>query len=249
MSSVREERAAGARGDGGEAGYNLVILMVLITLLNIAVAMAMPLWSTAMRRDREEELIFRGLQYAEAIRVFEQRQGRLPVRLEELLEVEPRSIRRLWEDPITGSRRWGVLFASGPQGDLPGEPPTGTSGLPAPAAPAGEPNGGGEGAGAASGQTLTRGPIRGVYSRSRDEAIKTFLGRQRYHQWHFTIELVANAQASPHVQGVNWSPRMGAQWIGRPFRPGLGPVQPGAPPPGTPPPGTPLQPSAGRRSG
>ena len=52
------------------AGYNLVALVVGITVLSILTAAAMPLWSTAIRRDKEEELISRGLQYAEAIRVF-----------------------------------------------------------------------------------------------------------------------------------------------------------------------------------
>jgi len=64
-----------------EAGYNLVILMVTMTLLNIALAIALPKWSHVIRREREEELISRGFQYAEAIRIFQNRFQRLPVRL------------------------------------------------------------------------------------------------------------------------------------------------------------------------
>ena len=91
--------SAGGRGGQGvrvfgrgnsDAGYNLVMLMVLVTVLNIAVAASLPAWSAVIRRDKEEELIFRGLQYAEAIRVFKQRFQRDPVRLEELIEVAPR---------------------------------------------------------------------------------------------------------------------------------------------------------------
>ena len=52
-------------------GYNLVALMVLVAVINITVAAALPSVSQAMRREREAELIFRGLQYAEAIRVFQ----------------------------------------------------------------------------------------------------------------------------------------------------------------------------------
>ena len=51
------------------AGYNIVILAVAITVLNILVAKALPLWSHVIQREKEEELIFRGLQYAEAIRI------------------------------------------------------------------------------------------------------------------------------------------------------------------------------------
>jgi hypothetical protein len=32
--------------------------------MNIMVAAAIPLWRTAIRREKEEELIFRGFQYA-----------------------------------------------------------------------------------------------------------------------------------------------------------------------------------------
>jgi len=45
-----------------------------------------------IRREKEEELVFRGLQYAEAIRVFQNRFQRPPIRLQELIEVEPRSM-------------------------------------------------------------------------------------------------------------------------------------------------------------
>ena len=51
---------AQAPGRHAEAGYNLVVLIVAITVLNIAVAAVLPLWSTAIRREKEEELVFRG---------------------------------------------------------------------------------------------------------------------------------------------------------------------------------------------
>ncbi len=98
-----------------EQGYNLVILMVLVTLMNIAIAVALPTWSNVAKREKEEELIFRGFQYAEAIRVFQKNHGRLPISLEELVEREPRSIRQLFKDPITGGD-WGLLVQGGPGG-------------------------------------------------------------------------------------------------------------------------------------
>jgi type II secretory pathway pseudopilin PulG len=84
-----------------QRGYNLVMLMVAITVLNIMVAVSLPMWSQEIQREKEEELISRGFQYVEAIRVFQNRFQRMPVRLEELLEVKPRCIRRLWKDPMT----------------------------------------------------------------------------------------------------------------------------------------------------
>ncbi len=95
-----------------QGGYNLVALMVLIAVLNIGVAASLPHWSKLAQRDKEEELIFRGLQYAEAIRIFQKRTGRFPTRLEELVEVEPRSIRQLWTDPLNDEPEWGLILAA-----------------------------------------------------------------------------------------------------------------------------------------
>src|SRR6478672_303088 len=95
LSAVR------SRPRGSEAGYNMVMLIVALTVLNILVAAMLPLMSTEIQREKEEELVFRGFQYAEAIRLFHQRTSRYPVKLEELLETKPRVIRQLWKDPMT----------------------------------------------------------------------------------------------------------------------------------------------------
>jgi len=92
------------RRPSSQRGYNLVMLMIAITVLNIMVAVSLPMWSQEIQRDKEEELISRGFQYVEAIRVFQNRFQRMPVRLEELLEVKPRCIRRLWKDPMTDEK-------------------------------------------------------------------------------------------------------------------------------------------------
>ena len=237
------------RARRGEAGYNLVILAVAITLLSIALAAELPAWSTAAKREREEELIFRGLQYAEAIRVFQQRFGRLPNRLEELIEVEPRSIRQLWTDPMTGELDWRLVRGNAPVGmepgtQQPGQEIGGDAGL-------GDDTGLGEldpeeeqnlpdgGAGL--------GPIRGVRSRSTDEALKTFFDKERYDQWLFTVDLLMSGGGVRRSGGAGVPipvqiTRLSSRWIGRPFREGLNPAgmapdqQPGdfglgAPPP------------------
>ncbi len=66
------------RGKKTEAGYNLVVLMVALTVLQHPDRAALPKWSHVIRRDKEEELISRGFQYAEAIRIFQNRFQRLP---------------------------------------------------------------------------------------------------------------------------------------------------------------------------
>ncbi len=87
-------------------GYTLAGLMIVLIVLEIAIAIAVPLWSGAAKRDREEELIFRGLQYAEAVRVFQQLEGRLPAGLKELAEHEPRVLRQAWTNPIKYEDGW-----------------------------------------------------------------------------------------------------------------------------------------------
>ena len=207
-------RHDGAPARRGEAGYNLVMLMVLVTVLNILVAAALPTWTSIEQREREEELIFRGLQYAEGIRVFQSRYGRLPFRLEEMVETEPRSIRQLWPDPMTGEVNWGILYDKG--GGVPQRIDSqGTDLVPGgtglrPGGTGLEPSAGGE--------VVTQGPILGVYSRADGEAIKTFDGKDRYSEWEFTVNLV-----NQRLQGGSAPPQPVEGDDGRPTVRGLGP--------------------------
>lgn len=205
------------------AGYNLVMLMVLVTLLNIAVAVSLPAWSAVIRRDKEEELIFRGLQYAEAIRVFKIRFTRDPVRLEELFEVKPRAIRRLWKDPMTDKADWRLIPAQGPPG-LQTEDPNGRKGEPDPEneEPEGEPEEEDDSFGAPK-KEIQVGPFKGVQSRSRKTSFLLFNGKERYDEWHFTADLFATP-STPGGDPTGMSPPR-ARWIGRPFPAFLQPPQ------------------------
>ena len=217
---------------GDQSGYNLVILVVAITVMNILVAAAIPLWRTAIKREKEEELISRGFQYAEAIRVFQHRYGRLPARLEELVEVKPRCIRRLWGDPVTGKRDWvpvRVMASNNVDRDEGKDKPDGDEDADGRDEPDAEPAPGSGGPATIDG-SAGLGPIRGVRSRSKAEAIKSMFGQTRYDQWQFTVELLQSGGVvnvggvgSVGVAGVPAAaaPRISAKWIGRPFRPGL----------------------------
>jgi type II secretory pathway pseudopilin PulG len=210
----------------GEAGFNLVILMMAVTVMMILVAAALPAWSNAVRRDKEEELIFRGLQYAEAMRVFQQRFGTLPSRLDDLVKTEPRSIRQLFPDPMTGKVDWVVIRANAPADTQGGQSLGGEVGVDDGREP--EEGGEAEASGGLDGGldgSVGMGPIRGVRSRSQERALKTFLDKDRYDQWLFTVELL---QGPPNLalEGVGVPAQQGglklsARWIGRPFRPGL----------------------------
>ena len=227
MVSRRRQRRASARPAGrrGEAGYNLVMLMVLVTALNVLVAAALPTWTSIEQREREEELIFRGLQYAEGIRVFEARFGRKPMRLDELAKVRPRSIRQLWVDPMTGEADWGLIL-------------DGTGGVPQPGTPGGKDLTGGSGlepSGGPQGQVVAQGPFVGVYSRAEGEAIKVFDGKDAYSEWQFTVDLLTRrlgggAPPPPPGEGPDGRPTIPVgstgpqgQQLGGLFQPGGGP--------------------------
>ncbi len=94
-----------------ESGFTLVALMIILIVLNVAVATAMQLWSKIAQREQEEELIFRGLQYAEAIRVYQLRYNRPPTSLDELMEARPRVLRQRWADPLSESGEWKTILA------------------------------------------------------------------------------------------------------------------------------------------
>ena len=258
----------------GEHGYNMVVLMVLVTVMNVLVAAALPAWSGVIQREKEQELIFRGLQYAEAIRVYQKRFGQFPTKLEELVEVEPRSIRRLWEDPMTGEARWGLIFAgAGVPGPAP--PPGGEAG--AGGGPRGPFGGSGEERPTSGPDQRTIGPISGVYSLAKGEAMIDFMGKERYDEWHFTVDVLQQAMAKtgrpPDLRHAAASqlpsgptvPDLSSRWIGRPWprqlqeamqlqqggmpgQPGVAPGQEGMAP--APVPGVPLEqpPDAGGAS-
>lgn len=229
-------------------------VVMLITVMSILVAVALPLWSTQVRRDKEEELISRGLQYAEAIRVFQRRFGRLPVKLDELMEVEPRSIRKLWDDPMTGERNWKLILDGQPGGRPQALDPTTGKPVPGPQ-PGAPPGSGGPGDPAEidpeTGEPIVIGPIRGVRSRSDEEGLQLFFDRSRYDEWEFKVDLLLKYRARPGDNGIA---RLSAMTLGRPFRyptPGdfqaggglppkaIGPVPPSPLDPNRPPPAPP----------
>ncbi len=213
-------RAASSADRSSEAGYNLVVLAVLITVMNIAVAAALPYWSSWAKRQQEEELIFRGLQYAEAIRLFRVRQGRLPTALEELIEVEPRVIRQLWPNPMDEEGRWGLLMQGTPGNTDRSENRQ-----------AGGGDGGGGGAGGGGGLTAvpppneeegegpTVGPILGVYSATPGPSMRVWNGQADVGDWYFTAELIQLRPGT--VTDGRPPPRLTSEWIGKPFPPGV----------------------------
>ena len=86
-----------------EHGYILLMLMLFIALLAIAAGAVAPTIAFRVKRDREEEMIHRGVQYSRAIRRYVKKTGRYPARLEELENTNNiRFLRKRYKDPVTG---------------------------------------------------------------------------------------------------------------------------------------------------
>ena len=91
------------RRRNSESGFVLLLLLLGIALLIIAAAVAAPTISFDIKRDREEEMIHRGVQYSRAIRAYYKKFGRYPVKLEDLESSNNmRFLRKRYKDPITG---------------------------------------------------------------------------------------------------------------------------------------------------
>jgi len=92
-----------------QKGYTLLILLFAVSVLSIGFIVAVPVWQTQIQREKEEELIFRGNQYVEAIRLYQlKKPGTFPKTLEEL--VEEKCLRRLYKDPMTSHGEWNIIL-------------------------------------------------------------------------------------------------------------------------------------------
>lgn len=79
----------------------MVALLVALTVMGVLLGAVLPVYSTLARRERETELVFRGEQYARAIRLYQQQFGNaLPPDVDTLLGMK--FLRREYLDPITG---------------------------------------------------------------------------------------------------------------------------------------------------
>jgi type II secretory pathway pseudopilin PulG len=81
----------------------MLTLLLMVALLIISFSVAASSISFEIKRDREEEMIHRGVQYSRAIRSYYKKFGRYPTRLEDLENTNNlRFLRKRYKDPITG---------------------------------------------------------------------------------------------------------------------------------------------------
>jgi type II secretory pathway pseudopilin PulG len=124
-----------SRVKSGQEGYVLLALMLAVTLMLIVLAMEAPRLAQQIKRDREEELIHRGKEYATAVRRFVHKNGgRYPLSIEQLEDTNHiRFLRKRYKDPITGESEWRLVHFGEAQVTIPtpnpGLNPSGNPGL------------------------------------------------------------------------------------------------------------------------
>jgi len=166
-----------------------------VTAMNIVQYAMDTVQKQAAQREKEEELVFRGLQYVHAIGLFQRKfANAYPPNIDVL--VDQRFLRKKFKDPITNDDFVPILAGQG----VPGSPqaPGGQRGI---GGPGGSSTPGGQnqpasstqpGGGRAGGPPIsagstgqTSGGIQGVTSKSKDQSIRLYNGRGHYNEWAF----------------------------------------------------------------
>jgi len=100
-----------SRTKSGEKGYILLGLMLAFALMLIAMAVEAPRIAQQIKREKEEELVHRGKDYAIAIKRFVHKNGgRYPVSVEQLENTNHiRFLRKRYKDPTTGDNNWRLV--------------------------------------------------------------------------------------------------------------------------------------------
>jgi len=200
MNLAAKARAGSPSQSTAEKGYAMAALLVAMAVMAIMMSVAMPTWSQMIRRDKEEELIFRGTQYARAINQYQRKFANAsPASLDVL--IEQRMLRKKFRDPLSPNKdgEFQLLYLQnqatmGPQGQGPGQSP-GQGGQQGASRGTGVQPGPGLG-GSIGPSPSGRGAIVGVASKNTGQSIKTYKGKDRYNEWQF-IGMEMSVQAGP----------------------------------------------------
>lgn len=218
MNLAAKARAGFLRGSArADEGYAMAALLVALSVMAIMMSAAMPTWSHMIRREKEEELLFRGNQYARAINQYQRKFANAsPASLDVL--IEQRLLRKKFKDPLSPNKdgEFQMLYlstrAGGPQGST-GTGRGGGIGLGAAGRGAGAIGAGGSGTDTQSGSTYSTTPSGGIVavaSKNTGTSIKIHKGKSRYNEWEF-VGMEQSRQAGPGGGGGRGVPPRGGR--------------------------------------
>lgn len=185
---------AGMRSFDSSRGYAMAALLVAMSVMAVLLGALLPHWTTLATREKEQELVFRGNQYARAIGLFQRKfANTAPPSIDVL--VEQRFLRKKYKDPITNDDFQPIYANQAAQ----------AIGSPTGAASPGQP--GSANLGTPARQTLQMGfnstgatgagGIIGVTSKSPETSLKVYNGRSKYNEWAFVYIQTAQRPQGP----------------------------------------------------
>ena len=179
----------------------MAALLVALSIMAIMFTVVMPVWKQTAQREKEEELIFRGKQYAHAIGLFQRKFANAYPPNVDLL-VEQRFLRKKFKDPITNDDFVPIGAAQGVPGGI--QPTGGQRGATTPGGRGQPPSATQPGSGRVGGPPIstgapgqTGGGVQGVTSKSKEQSIRLYNGRGHYNEWAFVYIQQQQAAGGP----------------------------------------------------
>jgi len=163
----------------------------------IMLTVAMPVWHQTMQREKEEELIFRGKQYARAVGLFQRKYaGGYPPSIDVL--VQQKVLGKKYKDPMVEDGEFQLSPAGAMQAGQVGPSLSTTT----PTTRTGETSfrlsasiQASQRIVSVTTQTVMTGAIIGVVSKSTDKSIRLYNGRNHYNEWLFVYTAPAGRGA------------------------------------------------------
>ena len=251
MKLAGQEEKPAEHGCTNQHGYAMAALIVAMGIMALMMTVVMPVWKQTAQREKEEELVFRGLQYVHAIGMYQRKFANAYPPNVDLL-VEQRYLRKKYKDPITnddfvvlppGQNLPGAPAAPGQRGTAPGRGAGSGSGTGTGTGIGGSGTGTGTGIGSAptrgsqsttapqpsTSQPSSRGGLQpvgsqpggvggslagvaGVTSKSKEQSIRLYNGRNHYNEWAFIYTpQLQPGQTGTTPPGVISGPQRGQQ--------------------------------------
>jgi type II secretory pathway pseudopilin PulG len=107
---IRFRKRSRDSGKQTDSGYMLLVLMLAVAVLMITMMGVARNYRRSVQRDREVEMIHRGEQYARAVQRFYRKNGRYPVSIEQLENMNKiRYLRKRYKDPMSPDGAWKIV--------------------------------------------------------------------------------------------------------------------------------------------